>query len=94
LLVLNDIAPDKQQGEMLLPHGGISMTASGRFHTTFGSFMLSPFAQFTPSEARGLRVNYAKHPGIFSAMIEPSDAGALLPHGGIRMTGGGVFLYE
>jgi hypothetical protein len=56
--------------------------------------MLSPFAQFTPSEARGLRVNYAKHPGIFSAMIEPSDAGALLPHGGIRMTGGGVFLYE
>jgi len=35
-----------------------------------------------------------KHPGIFSALFELTKAGILLPQGGIRMKGGGVFLYE
>jgi hypothetical protein len=48
--------------------------------------MLSPFAS--------LRVNSAKHPGIFFALIELSNAGILLPQGGIRMTGCGLFVYE
>jgi hypothetical protein len=49
------------------------------FDTTFGSVMLSPFARFTLSEANGLRVNSAKHPRIFFALIELSNAGILRP---------------
>jgi hypothetical protein len=30
----------------------------------------------------------------FFALIELSNAGILLPEGGIRMTGGGLFFYE
>jgi hypothetical protein len=41
-----------------------------------------------------LRVNSAKNPGSFFALIELSNAGILLPQGGIRMTGGGLFFYE
>ena len=36
----------------------------------------------------------AKNPGSFLALIEVSNAGILLPQGGIRMTGGGLFFYE
>ena len=64
---------------------GGNLNVSGS-HTTFGSVMLSPFAS--------LRVNSAKHPGIFFALIELSNAGILLPQGGIRMTGCGLFVYE
>ena len=59
--------------------------------------ILSPFAVML-SEAKHLalplRVNSAKNPGSFFALIELSNAGILLPQGGIRMTGGGLFFYE
>jgi hypothetical protein len=35
-----------------------------------------------------------KNPGICLALIELSNAGILLPQGGIRMTGDGVVLHQ
>ena len=54
-------------------------------NTAFGSVMLSPFAVILIPQSRekdlrsSLMVNSAKHPGIFSALFELSNAGILLP---------------
>jgi hypothetical protein len=52
-------------------------------HTTFGSVMLNPFAS--------LRVNSAKQRAIFPHCLSLQMRGFFVS---LRMTGGGVILYE